>query len=245
MDWLFSSYGFTVVLQVLALVHYFRNRPEWYWFFVIVFVFPPIGPIVYLFVEVLPGWNWRLPVIDAFERKKRRQWLEKMVVDAPTQETMARLATMVAKEGDHERAVQLFTDALDREPDELEARFGRGASLAALGRPKEAVEDLRRVVEQDPSFKFYRAALELAAVYETLGEDEQAAKTYQAILDRTTVSGAYYGLGALQAKHGNQDEAKRLLQEILAKQPGLPRYLRRQERPWVRKAKAMLKTLGA
>ena len=33
MDWLFSSYGASVVLQVLTLVHYFRNRPEWYWFF--------------------------------------------------------------------------------------------------------------------------------------------------------------------------------------------------------------------
>ena len=210
--------------------------------FLIVF-FPPIGPIVYLFVEVLPGWNWRLPAVAAFERKKRRQWLERMIVEAPTQETMSRLAAMVAKQGDHERAIQLYTDALDIEPDELETRFGRGASLAALGRPREAVGDLRQVVDLDPSFKFYEAALELARAYEQLDEDEQAAQTYQAVLDRTTVSGAYYGLGALQAKHGNKSEAKRLLGEILSKQAGLPRYLRRQERPWVRKAKAILKTL--
>lgn len=242
MDWLFSSYGASVVLQVLTLVHYFRNRPEWYWFFLIVF-FPPIGPIAYLFIEVLPGWNWRLPVISALERKKRRQWLERMIVEAPTQETMSRLAAMVAKEGGHQRAVQIYTDALDLEPDELEARFGRGASLGALGRPKEAVEDLKQVVDLDPSFKFYEAALELARAYEQLDEDEKAAQAYQAILDRTTVSGAYYGLGALQAKHGNKAEAKRLMEEILSKQAGLPRYLRRQERPWVRKAKAVLKTL--
>ena len=34
-----------------------------------------------------------------------------------------------------------------------------------------------------------------------------------------------------------------MLQEILAKQNGLPRYLRRQERPWVWKARVLLKRL--
>jgi hypothetical protein len=35
-----------------------------------------------------------------------------------------------------------------------------------------------------------------------------------------------------------------MLREILAKQAALPRYLRRQERPWLRRAKALLKELG-
>jgi hypothetical protein len=34
-----------------------------------------------------------------------------------------------------------------------------------------------------------------------------------------------------------------MMQEILAKQNGLPRYLRRQERPWVWKARMLLKRL--
>jgi hypothetical protein len=34
-------------------------------------------------------------------------------------------------------------------------------------------------------------------------------------------------------------------QRILAKKPGMPRYLQRLERPWFRKAKALLKSLPA
>ena len=241
MGWLFSPYGLSVVLQVLALIHYFRNRPEWYWFFLIVF-FPPIGPIVYLFVEILPGWNWRLPAIERLERSRRKRWLERIVSDSPTQDSLSELAAICAKEGDHERAAELFGQALEREPDELESRFGRGVALGKCGRAGEAVEDLKAVVDADPTFKLHQAALALAEVYEQLGEDEKAAQTYQSILDRTTVSAAYYGLGKLQAKHGNPDEARRLMQEILDKQSGLPRYLRRQERPWVWKARAFLKT---
>ncbi len=243
MDWLFSRYGLTVILQVSTLVHYFRNRPEWYWFFLIVF-FPPIGPLIYLFVEVLPGWNWRLPVIERFERKRRKQWLQKMVADTPSQDTLSRLAAIYAKEGDHDRAIELYGKALARDPDEPESRFGRGVALTKSGRTAEAVEDLAYVVKADPTFKVYEAALALAEVYEELDEDEKAAQTYQSILDHSTVSAAYYGLGRLQARHNNPDEARRLMQEILDKQAGLPRYLRRQERPWVRRARAVLKTLS-
>jgi hypothetical protein len=38
---------------------------------------------------------------------------------------------------------------------------------------------------------------------------------------------------------------RQLLEEVVSKQTGLPRYLRRQERPWVAKAKKLLKTLPA
>ena len=35
-----------------------------------------------------------------------------------------------------------------------------------------------------------------------------------------------------------------MMEEILAKKATLPRYLRRQERPWFRRAKAFLKETG-
>jgi len=37
------SWGF--VLQALALVHFFRRRPEGYWFFVIMFL-PTVGALI-------------------------------------------------------------------------------------------------------------------------------------------------------------------------------------------------------
>ena len=42
-----------VILQVLAIVHFIRRRPDGIWLFVIVFL-GPIGALVYIFMEVLP-----------------------------------------------------------------------------------------------------------------------------------------------------------------------------------------------
>jgi tetratricopeptide (TPR) repeat protein len=198
---------------------------------------------VYFFVEVLPGWNWKLPAIERFERRRRRQWLEKMASESPSTETMTELAKLCALERDDQRAVELFSAALERDPDDTESLYGRGAAQQRLGRHQEALDDLAKVYEQDPAHSFHQAALRLAEAHEQLGRDDAAEAVYRSILSRTTVSGAYYGLGALLAKQGNSDEARALMQEILSKQTGLPRYLRRQERPWVRKAKALLKTM--
>jgi len=229
-----------IVFQVLMIIHYFRNRPEFWWLFVI-FFFGPLGALIYFVVEVVPGMSWKPPVVERFERARRKQWLERVTAESPSQESVAQLAQIVAKEGDHERAIELFSEAMERDPQDLDSRFGRGLARVRLGRIDDAIEDLREVVRVDPDFKFYEAALALGEAYEERGEDEKAAQTYQDILDRTTLSAAYYRLGKLLDQHGQPERARELMQEILNKQTGLPRYLRRQERPWVRKARAFLK----
>ena len=75
------------VFQVLMIVHFFRNRPEFYWLFVIFFL-GPIGAAVYFVVEVVPGMSWKLPVFEAWERRRRKQWYEKLVKESPSQEAL-------------------------------------------------------------------------------------------------------------------------------------------------------------
>jgi len=239
-----NPWSLGVLFQVLMVVHFIRNRPETYWFFVILFL-GPIGAVVYFFVEVMPGLHWKMPAIERWERKRRRQWLERLVVDAPSQEALGELATLCARDGEHERAVKLFGEALNRDPGDVDSLYGRGLSLMSLGSYESAAADFTQLAERDPSFKFQSGNLALAEAYEGLGQDDRALAVYRSILGRTTVSAAYYGLARLLAKRGDTTEARSMLEEILAKQTGLPRYLRRQERPWVWKARAMLKTMPA
>ncbi len=156
---------------------------------------------------------------------------------------MGELAVICAAEGEHTRASELFGEALRRDPGDLESLYGRGLSAIEVGNYQAAVEDLTALRAADPDFKLQKGNLALATAYEGLGEDGKAVEVYGQILDRTPVSEAYYGLGRLLAKQGKTNEARQTLQEILAKQVGLPRYLRRQERPWVWKARMLLKKL--
>jgi hypothetical protein len=46
-------YPWGIFLQVAAMIHFFRRRPENYWFYVIIFL-GPIGAAAYLVMEGLP-----------------------------------------------------------------------------------------------------------------------------------------------------------------------------------------------
>jgi hypothetical protein len=231
-----------VLFQVLMIVHFIRNRPESYWFFIILFL-GPLGAAAYFFIEVLPGFRWKMPAIERWDRRRRKTWLEKLVSEAPSQEALGDLARICAKEGEHTRAVELFGEALRRDPGDLENLYGRGLSAIELGNFQAAVQDLTTLRAADAVFKLHQGNLALARAYEGLGDEGKAVEVYRQILGRTPVSEAYYGLGKLLAKQGKGAEARQMMQEILAKQNGLPRYLRRQERPWVWKARMLLKKL--
>lgn len=237
-----NPWSLGLVFQVLMIVHFIRTRPETYWFFVILFL-GPLGAAVYFVIEVLPGFRWKMPAVERWERARRKKWLEKLVSEAPSQEALGDLARIYAQEGEHARAVELFGEALRRDPGDLDNLYGRGLSRIELGNHQAAVEDLAALSAADPTFKLYQGNIALARAYEELGDEEKAVHVYRQILGRTPVSEAYYGLARLLAKQGKADEARQMIQEILAKQNGLPRYLRRQERPWVWKGRMLLKRL--
>lgn len=229
-----------VLLQVLMIVHFFRRRPGGYWFFVILFL-GPLGAAAYFVLEVVPDLRVKPPWLARMERRRRRQWLEHLVAETPALEHVQELAEICAAEGEHARAVELFSRVLRRDDDSREARHGRAKSLAELGRIEEAITDLEPVARAEPNYHFYDAYLTLAECYERAGRLDAARAAYQDILGRTTVSRAYYGYGTLLHRLGDTATAREMMRQILAKKPTLPRYLRRQERPWFRKAEAFLK----
>ena len=59
----------------------------------------------------------------------------------------------------------------------------------------------------------------------------------------STLSETYLNYATFLASQNRNDEARQWAQRILAKKPTMPRYLQRRERPWFRKATALLKRL--
>jgi len=229
-----------VLFQALMIVHFFRRRPEGYWFFVIIFLGPP-GALIYFVIEVVPDLRVKPPWLTRMERRRRRQWLEHVVQESPALEHLLELAENCAAEGEHPRAVELFSRVLKRDPDAREARHGRAKSLVELGQIERATEDLEPVVRAEPKHQFWDSYMTLAECYDRMGQPEKARAAYEVILGRTTVSRAYYGYGLLLDRQGDKERAREMMRQILAKKPALPRYLRRQERPWFKKAEAFLK----
>jgi len=106
-----------------------------------------------------------------------------------------------------------------------------------------ALPDLELVVAQDPKYDFQRAAALLAHAHANTGELEKAEALFREVTKISTSSETYYNYACFLRDQQRNAEAREWAQRILDKKPNMPGYLRRRERPWFRKASALLSRL--
>ena len=105
-----------------------------------------------------------------------------------------------------------------------------------------ALPDLEEAVAKEPNYDFNRAPALLAQAYALTGEKEKAEALFRRATALSTSSETYLNFADLLASEGKNAEAREWAQKVLDKEPTMPRYLRRRERPWSRRARKLLKT---
>src|SRR5579863_8813300 len=76
-------YPWGLILQVVAIVHFIRRRPDTYWLFIILFL-GPVGAAVYLVAEALPDVRLARHSLQGLSRRKRIRSLEIAILDNPS-----------------------------------------------------------------------------------------------------------------------------------------------------------------
>lgn len=108
--------------------------------------------------------------IQRFEDQYRRN---------PDSLVFARLADACRKAGDPERALQLLHDGIGKHPDYPTAHLVRARTLIDLGRPADAEESLRRVLELDGQNLV--AMRDIAVLAEERGDPRESVGWYEQI----------------------------------------------------------------
>jgi hypothetical protein len=238
---LFWPWGF--VLQALALVHFFRRRPEGYWFFVIMFL-GAVGALIYFVVEVVPDFDLLRAVFQRRARRGRLAELNHIVQENSAIGNIEELADLSFDEGQFARARELYDKVLaSSQVTSMDPYYRRGLSALGLGDAAAAVRDLERVVASEPKYDIYRAAGLLAHAYALDGHAAQADAQFQAATSLSTLSETYYNYAAFLLSQQRPAEAREWAQKILAKKTTMPRFARRRERPWFTRAAALLKKI--
>jgi hypothetical protein len=242
-------YYLALVPQIAAMIHYFRHRPETYWFYIILF-FGPLGALAY-FVAVFAGGGAGttigLNVRGAFDaRKKAGQLQTKIDAGEALPYNYFELGELQFQLGRYEPAVTTLTEALRRTADNTEARYYLALSLEKVGRYADAARELAPLVQKDPKFKFGEALNALARCYKAAGQEQLALATYERVLAQSSFAEARYHLAELLIKQGQKETGRQHLEKLIrdAASPDLPSYQRRQERRWARRAKALLAGLS-
>jgi hypothetical protein len=242
MRFLLTPWG--LILQGIALIHFIRRRPDFYWLWIIIF-FGPLGAGVYIAMEVIPDLGLLRQSFDAFPRRKRIRQLEALVLDNPAAGNYEELGDLYLEERNFARARECYDKAIKSRADLPDAFYRRGIAKIQLGDFAAALPDLEHVVSRDRKYDSNRAAGLLAHTYANIGETAKADALFEEVTQRSTMSETYYNYANFLASQGRTAEAREWTQRILAKKPTMPGYLRRRERPWFRRASVLLKRLPA
>ena len=235
-------YPWGVILQVLAVVHFIRRRPDNFWLWIIIFFGPP-GALIYLGMEVVPDLSLLRQSFDSYGRRKRIRHLEALVLENPAPGNYEELADLYLDEHKFSRARECYDKVLARPGDHLDARYRRAIAALHLNDAKAAREDLEQVIAREPRYDSHRAMALLAHAYAQTGDTGRADALFAQVTEASTLPETYYNYASFLAAQGRTEEARSWAQRIVTRRDSLPLYLRRRERPWFAKAKALLKRL--
>jgi len=236
---LFYPYG--LVLQALAILHFVRRRPDNYWLWIIL-MGGGVAALVYMLAEMAPDARLLGGAFQVFPRRKRIKALEVIVIDNPSSGNYEELGDLYLDDKQFARARESF-DRVIATADSIDPRYRRALAALALNDMKAAAADLEIVVAQDRRYDYHRAAGLLAHAYATLGNVDKADSLFAEVTQMSTLSETQYNYASFLASQGRHAEAREWGERILRKKATMPDYIRRQERPWFRKTRALLKRL--
>jgi len=240
----FAFSWWSIALQVVAIVHFIRRRPNFFWLWVILFT-SWIGSLIYIAVEVILDAGLLCDSFQMFPRRRRIHELERAILDNPSAGNYEELGLLYLDDGNFAQARACYDKAISSRTDHADPFYRRGVAEVELGDFAAAVPDLEHAVSSDPDYDFHRAKGLLAWAYTQTGQAERADALFREATRISTISETYYHYALFLQSQGRMGEAREWAQKILDKKPTMLGYLRRRERPWFRKASALLGRLRA
>jgi hypothetical protein len=223
------------VLQVLAIVHWVRRRPETYWLWIIL-IGGGLGALIYIVAEVVPDASLLAQSMQRLSRRRRIKLLEAVVLQNAAIGNVEELADLLLEERQFARARALYDKVLAGHSDShsLDPIYRRGIACLELGDAAAAVADLDRVVAKDPKYDFNRALGLLGHAHALAGHAEKADAIFKNAVAVSMLSETYYNYATFLSAQNRAADAREFAQRILASKATVPRYLQRRDRIWYR-----------
>jgi hypothetical protein len=238
------NFTYGIILQLIAVLHYIRRGSEWYWLLIIL-MGGGIGALVYIGVEVVPDLGQLRKSIRVFSHRKRIKQLEVLILDNPSAGNLEELGDLYLEQKKYAQAKQYYDRCISSRTDLRDPFYRRGLCELELGDYQAAAGDLERVFNIEPNYDYQRAAGLLAHAWAKSGQADRAAQLFAKVIETSTLSETQYNYACFLVEQGKAVEARQWVERILSKKATMPRYLKRRESPWFRKAAALRRKLPA
>ena len=175
---------------------------------------------------------------DAFGRRKRISQLEAVVLENPSAGNYEELGDLYLEEEKFARARECYDKAISPRTTHLDPIYRRGVAAIHLNDFGAAVptsSTSRRASRSTTRIARSHSGTRLCQ--QRSGREADA--LFRHATEMSTLSETYLNYATFLASQNRAGEARQWAERILAKKPTMPRYLKRRERPWFRKASAV------
>ena len=240
--WLGQPLGWPLIAFSLWMLVDAIRREEWLWV-VFMFLFPLFNAVLYFFlvyrgVSASPAGGFQLP---GQHKRERIAELDRQIHLLDKAHHHLELADIQFQRGKFKLAEESYLRALEREPNDIDARAHYGQCLLRLNRAADARPYLEAVCFENPKHDYGYSLMALAEARTALGDTDGAIAIWEQVVSQHSYARARTQLAELLAAKGQTDRARSLAAEVIAEDKHTPEYQRRQEKPWVSRAKKLLK----
>jgi len=230
------------------------QRREHFVWIIIIILLPPVGAVAYFFAiknransvastadgTIIPFGKSEKKEIETEETLQLKELIGKYQKAFHYE----KLGQVYVEQNNYESAIANFEEAIQRDPEMLEARYGLAKCLHGLERYDEASTVLEKLTSLDKKYDYGNAIFGLAECYRLGGNDEKALATYGEVINSFHFFKAYYHYARLLDKNGKKQEAIDNMKSIVGSAKDLPDYKLEKERFWIDKAYQYLKKNG-
>jgi tetratricopeptide (TPR) repeat protein len=231
----------------------FNRKEHFIWIVIIVFLIP-VGPFAYFFaIKNRAGGSAgpSLKPISLFNSGPAREveteetlQLKELITKYHKAYHYEKLGQIYLEQKKYDAAVLQFENAIKKDPELTEARYGLAKSLHGMGQPEEAAKILEELVKIDKKYDYGNAIFGLAECYRLSGQDDKALEAYEAVINSFHFFKAYYHYARLLDKKGQKKEAIDYMKSIIGSSKDLPDYKLEKERHWIEEAYKYLRKNG-
>ena len=241
---IYAAAGFMVWMCLDCI----QRREHFIWIIIMIILFP-VGAVAYFFVvknraeEKTPGGFAPTLIRKEIETEETLQ-LKELIGKFHKAYHYEKLGQVYLEQNKYDMAIPQFEEAIQRDPDMMEARYGLAKCFHGLGNYKESAIKLEQLTDIDKKYDYGNAIFGLAECYRLSGNEVKALETYREVIDSFHFFKAYYHYARLLDKKGKTQEAISCMKSIVGSSKDLPDYKLEKERYWIEEASKFLRKNG-
>jgi hypothetical protein len=238
-------------LFIGCVIHAIRHNRVFPWIFILIFL-PGIGPLLYLFLEIVPGFVSTRQTgavkrgVTKLANPNRDLKVAKREVElVGSADAKRKLAEEYILRGEYNDAIDLLRSALTGvHSDDPALLFALARALVATEDGAGAQAALDELQAANPKFVSADAHLLYARALELQKKDKEALQEYEKLVRYFPGEEARCRYALLLQKNAEASRAREMFAEIIKLTDGAPSHYRRAQREWREIAKRNLANLN-